>query len=356
MADRLLLLVPGYQSSFQRNATLDSLKAELTEVIGHMHPAGSLTASTRGGLSGYTVSCNDKATEMYEISWQDQVVLLNQKKLLQRIVGGFFASISWLFSLGVLNAVARNRIWLMWFLLSAVLMLLWFYGIVAVALVAGGNLQIPALQLPPTISGWLSPLQLGAIHWGNLMQGWWIWVLITAALAAAGVKPDFIADMADLMQRYLSSSKSDDPSALYTLAERLRQVVYDTASALPTPGEEVLLVGHSFGSLLAVDAVAKGLPHKVTLMTLGGVLPFLLARQPGLQHTADSCATSASLTRWDDYYSREDWFGSSTPLSVQSGAYSAHSVAMGIPFILRFTLAAHHGYYNNVPILQAMIS
>ena len=51
------------------------------------------------------------------------------------------------------------------------------------------------------------------------------------------------------MQRYLSNSKDDDPAGLYALAERLWVLVYDAAATLPGfSGEEVLIVGHSFGT------------------------------------------------------------------------------------------------------------
>ncbi len=353
MADRLLVLIPGYQSSFQRNATLDLLKSELAAVISRTRPAGSVHASQRGGLSGYTISWDGKTTELYELSWQDRVVLLNQKRLFQRMLGGLLASLSWLFSVGVLKAAAANRVWLAWFAVSVALMILWFWGIAAVALVAGGNF---AIQLPASLSALIGPVKRDAISWGNWMQGFWLWALVTAALAAIGVKPDFIADMADLMHRYVSGSKSDDPNGLFSLAEYLRQSVYDPLATLPKPGEEVLIVGHSFGALLAVDAVANLLPNRVSLMTLGGVLPFLIARQPSLQNIADKCATSPSLIKWDDYFSSEDYFGSSTPLRVKCMAYNGHDVQMQMPFIRRITLAAHDGYFRNIFVLKALLS
>ena len=326
-------------------------------MVSRMHPAGSVAASVRGGLSGYTVSVNGKTTEFYEISWQDRVIMLNQKKLFERIWGGLIASGSWLINVGVLRALARNRIWLMWFLVSSVLMGFWFYGIIAVVFVAVGNFQTAPLATPALIGAGLSVLKSNAGALGKWMQGWWIWVFVTAAFAVAGLRPDFIADLADLMQRYLSNSKDDDPAGLYALAERLRQLVYDAATTLPGfSGEEVLIVGHSFGTLLAVDAVADGLPNKVSLMTLGTLFPFLTARKADLQATVEKCANSPSLTRWDDYYAAEDWFGNSSPLSITSSSYHPHAVTMGVPFYKRFTLTAHHSYYRNLTILNAMLA
>ena len=34
--------------------------------------------------------------------------------------------------------------------------------------------------------------------WGKWMQGWWYLGFVTAAFAVAGLRPDFIADLADL--------------------------------------------------------------------------------------------------------------------------------------------------------------
>lgn len=358
MADRLVLLIPGYQYTFKKNAVLDELKTEISAMVGQQRPAGSIAASTRGGLTGYRVSLNGKTTELYEISWQDRVTLLNQKKLFQRILGGFAASASWVFNTGVVKALRRNRVWLMWFLISGALMVLWFYGIAAVALVSVGNFHFQTLPSPEHSSLGLgvSVLQSKFIKAGTWMQGWWVWVALTAAFAAVGVRPDFVADLADLMRRYLSDSKDDDPADLYTLAERFRQVVTDSASTLPAGDEEVLIVGHSFGTLPAIDAIANGIPKKVSLMTLGSLLPFLTARQPLLQKMVDKCGSSPNLARWDDYFSGEDWFGNSMPLKTTSSAYNPHNITMGVSFLRRFTLAAHHAYYRNLGALQSMVA
>ena len=94
------------------------------------------------------------------------------------------------------------------------------------------------------------------------------------------------------MQRYLSNSKDDDPAGLYALAERLRQLVYDAATTLPGfSGEEVLIVGHSFGTLLAVDAVADSPRTSVSLMTLGTLFPFLTARKADLRRPLRNAPT-----------------------------------------------------------------
>lgn len=360
MADRLVLLIPGYQYTFKKNATLDELKAELSAMVGELRPtAGSIAASTRGGLTGYQVSVNGRTTELYEISWQDRVVLLNQKKLYERIWGGFISSGSWILNPGVLRALRRNRVWLMWFLISAVLMFFWFYGIAAVAFVAAGNFHFQALPLPASAALYanLAVWQKTFVSIGIGMQSWWFWVGLTAALAAAGVRPDFVADLADLMRRYLSDAKDDDPAGLYTLAERFRQVVYDSIATLPAGGaEEILIVGHSFGTLLAIDAIASGVPTMVSLMTLGALLPFLTASAPLLQQTVDKCGNSPQLVRWDDYFSGEDWFGNSTPLKTTSGLYNPHPVNMNVSFLKRFTLAAHHGYYRDLDILKSMVA
>lgn len=355
MADRLLLLIPGYQFVFQRNATLALLKQEVTELVADVHPPGNVTAASRGGLSGFSISVDGKTTEMYEVSWQDHIVLLNQKKLLQRITGGFIASISWVLNRNVLRALADNKVYLMWFVVSALLMVLWFYGIIAVAMVAAGALQTP-VQVPANLAAVLVGVRADALAVGTAMQGWWVWVLLSAALAALGIRPDFIADLADVMQRYLSNSHDDDPAGLHTLAERLRRGIYDVVSTLPTDSEEVLIVGHSFGALIAVDAVASGLPRKVSLMTLGSLIQFLKARRPDLQTTAERCGSSVSLTKWSDYGSNEDWFGSFSNATGSANAYAFHLVQFGIPFIKRFSLAAHRAYYSDSIILRAMLA
>jgi pimeloyl-ACP methyl ester carboxylesterase len=131
--------------------------------------------------------------------------------------------------------------------------------------------------------------------------------------------------------------------------------VYDVALTLAAAGEEVLIVGHSFGGLVAVDAVAAGLAREVSLVTLGSLLQFLKVTRPELQAGVDNCVSSSSLIKWDDYGSYEDWFGRSALVTGGANTYIFHLVEFGIPFYKRFSLAAHRAYYRDSAVLCAML-
>lgn len=151
-------------------------------------------------------------------------------------------------------------------------------------------LSLPATLLAGVCAATLGLLGLGA--WIGARWGWWLGVLLIVAgawpLRASAQRAQDKVQMAWLMRSasvVLRQARGDMPTLeqrLDAFADRLRDLV-------GTPDiDEVLVIGHSSGAMLAVSVVARALrtdprllerPAALSVLTLGECIP-LLSYQP----------------------------------------------------------------------------
>ena len=127
------------------------------------------------------------------------------------------------------------------------------------------------------------------------------------------------------------------------------------------PVDRLLVIAHSFGTAVAVDALAaveprQGLPA-VELVTLGSPLEFLACRDPTIQTLVEHCVQSPAVLSWTDYYDRNDRLCSRAPLDDGwLGKFAAHPVRLGGSTLETATIEAKHAAYWGLPqVLDPLI-
>lgn len=335
----LIILVPGYDDSAHRNDALGRLKDAFVDVLD-----ATATTSSRGGATGWTVTIGVTVIEMYEAYWQDQFLPLNQRKLLVRLLGGIVLLLFYCFSPSTWRSLNRTRIWLTWAAVGFLLLFVWLYGTVAVSLVAIGNLKAGS----ETITAFQKAIADLGIHMQQLPA--WAWASVILALL--GIQVNALPNIADLVRRYMTNEPDDKAVPLQT---RFSRVVQHVVRDLATNDDRILLIGHSFGVIVAMDALVGGMDKQVNLMTLGGFLAALTSRYPRLVSTIEACDRSATLKSWNDYYSNDDWFAGPTPAPALPMKFQEHRVSNNIPWLQRFGMASHSSYFTNEDVLNDVV-
>jgi hypothetical protein len=150
------------------------------------------------------------------------------------------------------------------------------------------------------------------------VQSKWVLVLgtaLVAALAAAvawrglkSVPTTWFLRVVDFANTLANGKSAKLEARLDAWCARLCAVLADS------PADEVLLVGYSAGSSLAVSllgrVVAQAPAHqsaRLTLLTLGNCIPVAAALPAGTQVRADLASLSGSDIAWVDYTSPIDW-------------------------------------------------
>jgi hypothetical protein len=338
----LLLLVPGYAETPKRNRILGDLKDQAEIQLGI-----SSASILYNGYAGYRFQSGASRVDIFELFWQDVTEPLCGKKWYVRLFSGLLIALSWINPRTIL-AISRSFAWLLAFLLGSTLLAIWFYGTVAVLLVAAGNVALPA-----PVGAALAPWMAKASLLGVSMQEFWVWAWLSIVLAALGFRPDTIADVGDLFRTFLKNSPD---SAGIPVRARFRKLIRDGVSSLYDPAnyDSVRLVGQSFGVLASLDAIANGLPTKVDFVTVGGFLAFLVADEPSLCNEIAAATNSPSVGKWIDIYSTDDWFAGPVPNKAGSPKIQSVPVNNGVPLPLRISGRAHTLYFQNLSVLKIL--
>ena len=346
MSQTLLILVPGFNATALRNASIDALKDGVTNALENV----TVSSSMRGASAGWRVARGDNSVDIHEAYWQDHVSLLSDHKLWIRVFTGLGMTLLW-FNPRTLRVLRHSFMWLLFSAFGTLLLALWLYGSVAVLLVSIGNLLPKDLAMPPHFD--VRTIEMSATNLGVKMQTLWLWAWLSVAVAAIGIKLDVIANLTDLGRRFMTDS-SDDGVPIRT---RLRHVVAHCVSGLSKDTDtQTIVVGHSFGVLLAMDAIANGLSREVEFISLGSFLAFLTAEFTRTSNDIAKCGSSTSLLRWRDFYSGDDWFAG--PLPIPNGATKIQpSVKLTghVPIYLRITPEAHGSYFSNPEAIGQII-
>jgi hypothetical protein len=257
----------------------------------------------------------------------------------------------WLLSRRIWAALYESRFIAFGMVLSGALLVLWYFSIVIVAFNALGpddNL-LPRPDGLDLINGWTDALELKIRSWGDLKIWGSIAVLLTFFQA------DSLVRIAEFAKQYLLNAADETDVGL---RDRVKMRVRAVLSAVFDSGyyDEVYVVGHSFGSVVAID-VLSGWGHpkdleKMTLVTWGSPVAVLRHRSAWLRGQLENLRKSTGIRRWFDFHSRTDWMCTAIP--PQDDGINPVSVDLNFEgsFTEKMTGGTHSLYYRNEQVLE----
>lgn len=357
-AKRAIILIPGLErvERFQRRdllvANLQLVEARPLELAEDVTIAGEtgkrlVPLPLRGG-DGL-----GPEIDVFEAYWADMAVAPGELSPWARLWSGFDLLLYWVLSPRTWRAFGRS--WTIAFGLMAggVLLLLWYLSLAI--------LVAAALRADPTQTEAITgiPLLKDLLDSFFVATGWIAstapWAIITLALAA--FKADELAAMAQFSKDYLENRRDDAEAGL---RDRVRLRVAPTLQAvLAEPYDEVVIVAHSFGSVIAIDLLA-GWPHpgdwqRLRLVTLGSPEAVLECRSHWL---AAECRQLLERRPhvWIDCFSRSDWL--CTAVTGHKRAYPSASRELDFegPRLDRLTGRTHLYYYHDARVLEILAS
>ena len=132
------------------------------------------------------------------------------------------------------------------------------------------------------------------------------------------------------------------------------------------PVGRILILAHSMGTAIAVDALDAGqamqdeLPA-VDLVTLGSPLEFLALREPAMTATVERCLRSKLVRRWQDYFDLTDAYCSRVPVpaaaqAADDGKFAAHQVTLRRPLNEAWGMRDKHNAYLQLQAVLDLIA
>lgn len=245
--------------------------------------------------------------DIYEAYWQDLVAenKLSNKELKIKIFQGFGLFIDWIFS-RVWKVIFEVSYSSVCFLISSLLMVFWYYGIVAIAMTTiGENHNFFGQSIPDDLAKTISLI-------ANSMVNWQIWIIVSLILTFLPVEG--IVDQFYFVTQYLRNDEEG-----ISLRTKTRNRVIPLLNNLLSNYEKVTVVAYSFGVMISTDVLADYNPSTTQLIplhyiTLGGTLKFISYKSVNLYKEIQKCLDNKVISNWIDYYSNQDWFGSKTPV------------------------------------------
>lgn len=268
---------------------------------------------------------------------------LSTAKALTKLVSGTKLILFWLLS-GVWTRLFTNTYMTIPSLVTAGMLLLWYFGVLVVGFTAVGELPL---------GGESEPLARAAAYIGGFGQAignWSVWVVVGAVLSFLRIAR--LVDLSHFVRLYLDESP---------IRNAVRQRVLDPLYRVMESGqyERVTVLGHSFGVMIATDVLAdftrKG-TTEVRFVTLGGPLPLLLSVKSWVGREIQKCKRNLSLSSWTDFYSPTDWMCSQSPVENASYPTSARHLPDLGGWMKRASGETHQAYFSNQEVMEYLLS
>jgi hypothetical protein len=245
-------------------------------------------------------------TDVQEAYWNDLVPSLTAAGLRARVVRGLALFLYWAFSPAWRGFLGRKYL-TVGLMVSGIALVVWYYGVLALFLDA-------LLNDPGTneVIARYAEFARGALE---AVAGWKIW--LGASVIMGLIPVAVLIDIMDFCKRYLVNEPTGSGGIGLHVAirDRVRSQVLDALKA-DHPYDRLVLVSHSFGTVVAVDVLADlPLPpgSRVRFVTLGSPVELLVRKAPWLQGEIHKCCERPDLEAWIDIRAENDWFATGVP-------------------------------------------
>lgn len=374
MARWALILVPGYYRK-PKNTLRDLLVSNLTMA----ESMRMSVTSSDADMASLAVSASDNTVlpetiDVIEAGWADLIPVPAEEKPVRRLLQGLSLLLYWIGSPGMWQAIFKYSFWIAaGYIFSALLLVLWLLSLLTVAVqtldVAG--IGTPVLPVTP-IADAGAPANDAAGGSALLQQmlrdaAVWLTALIPQKYAAAlaviiPLLPVMImADLAAFTRDYLSDLATDGITGLRARLRMRLQTAF--GAALSKDYDRVIIVGHSFGSLIAADTVAGWYRAedlaRVRVVTLGSPGSVLSYRSQWVATEIANAVERRPGFGWTDIHAERDFWSAGLLPADSSRIAEGDVVRMVVDLpgtlVERFNGVVHLAYFRDEAVLRALL-
>lgn len=281
-----------------------------------------------------------KEIHIYEAFWLDIIAeeKLSNKDLRAKLLEGSSLLIYWLFS----------SIWIAFFEVPSLIiglttslfaLVFWYYGIILTVIkdVAEKD-NIFGQPIPRDL-----PQYTDAIV--QVLDNWTIFIFIGIVLSfVGGISLDKMIDQAYFIKRYLGNIRG------IALRNKIRSRLKKITDDILDNYDKVTILAHSFGSVVGTDFLADYRSQKtLNYIILGGNLKLLSYRSTWIKEEISQCLNNQVVSKWYDYYSKQDWLGAETPIPSISNSekFESHEFPIQCFFMDRLFGITHIAYLSD---------
>lgn|GEM_PF-3408894 len=253
----------------------------------------------------------------------------------------------WMASVWWIVALRYNRTVIAALLLTFALVMIW-YATVAFAL------------FKLIVDSW--PADFG-VEWlrsshANI-RAWmlpWNGIIALAGIGVAFTQIDNVIAISRFVRGYFGRSPMLEPEISQIVQDRL-EVIYAAREGDAPLYDRVVVVGHSLGAVIALEALADfsntAVQSRTRLVTWGGALPLLRFRSPRLARRIER-AVGGTVRDWHDYYSNRDWLSCELP-ALNAGE---RNMSRSLRFSSWWGLSrsAHEQYFESDEATEPLLS
>lgn len=291
------------------------------------------------------IPTQQRSIDIKEVFWSDLAPQLSSESILKKVVRGFSLLWFWVFAPKVWKAIRGNAYMLLSMVVSIVLILLWYYGAIATGFKAvAENPQFFNFELHNN-----SIKLLGEI--GDNLSGWNVWLTASVLLIIMPVTE--ILDISYFTKSYLQNRESVFNKIFGRISHAFHAIVNSDEQY-----DHILIVSHSFGVVASVEFLAEldnEAMKKFRLITLGGPLKIMAAKEPRIQKSINKLALNNNLESWSDFYSNQDWLCTLSPVPKETKKYTAHSLSSSVSFDQKLNGASHDLYFEDREVMKSII-
>ncbi len=362
---RAIVLVPGMvreERNFRRQVLIDNLIAVVqrrrlvpvgpVEIVGETGQRIEVQAPRDNGEEDRWPNVID----VFEAYWTDLVPDPSTLSPWRKLWNGFDLLVYWLLDWRAWRAFTISPTMSIGLFFGALLLVLWYASIVLIAAQALSKTGLPPeLDKIPEVKAVFDGLILLAGSIGD----WKLWMLTAALLSVINV--DELVGIARATKQYMENSvpEAGDDTRQVGLRDRMRERIVATLErVLAKDYDEVVVVAHSFGTVIAADALrewpGESELSRLRLITLGSPLAVLRCRSDWMKRELDGLLAPPRLSRWTDYYSDTDWICAAVPGHDKAYAAHAHHLKFEAPLLQRLTGRTHLLYYREQRVLTEL--
>jgi len=365
---RAIVLIPGMKRE-QRFYRRDVLVANLETV--ERHPLVRGEEVSVGGECGLRLAlaplrAGDAAAapdglasvDVFEAYWADMIPEQAEQAPWTKLWQGLELVGYWVFCWRSWQAVAmslcRGSSLIALGLLMGGLTLIAWYIMLAVLV---GQAVAPGGKVPEELAG--IPVVSDVVAVYGAAAGWiagnaW-WAVLPFLLAMLQV--DALVLLARFIKDYFENR--EDESGVGLRDRVRRRIAGALESVLTGDYDEVVVVAHSFGTVIAADILADW-PHegdlkRLSLVSLGSPIGVLRYRSAWLESERRELLQSRRFAAWVDFFSPSDWLcGAVTGHRESYGATMSRRLSFEAPWPQKLSGQTHMLYYRDSRVLEQL--